>query len=338
MPLPLSSPLGAARLPRLHPVLPGLALCAAIALAAIGLQRALGITALSPLILAMGLGMALRNLVPLPLHHLAPGAGFCIRRLLRLAVILLGAQLTFAQVASLGWQGIVTVTACLALTFLFTLWMGRRLGIDPQLTQLIAAGTSVCGASAVIATNTVTRGSDEDVAYAIACVTVFGSLSMISYPLVLHLTQMAPQAYGLWSGATIHEVAQVMGTAFQGGDAAGQTGAIAKLGRVILLAPLILTLGAATGRGKPSTARAPIPWFVFGFLALVLVNTLWPIPAALAQPVKTATTALMTLALAAMGLETDVRRLRAKGLKPLALGAAAWVFISGLGLLLTLTL
>lgn len=325
----------------LRRLLPGLALTAGIALLAMGVQRLTGLAALSPLVVAMVLGMALRNTLG-PIPAAAPGITLSLKKILRAGIVLLGLQLTLAQLAQLGGRGLLVVVVTLAATFVFTRAVGRLLGVERRLAELIAAGTSVCGASAVLATNTVTRGSDEDVAYAIACVTVFGSLSMLLFPVLAPVLGLAGETYGLWAGAAIHEVAQVVGAAFQGGEAAGQAGTVAKLARVILLAPLVLTLGvlAARGRGgeEGAGARAPVPWFVLGFVAMVGLNSTIALPEPLHEALVWLTAFMLTMALAAMGLETDIRRLRAKGVRPLALGAIAWLFISVTGLALVLWL
>ncbi|GLK64237.1 YeiH family protein [Paracoccus kondratievae] len=314
------------------PVLPGLGLTFAIAVAATAVQQLSGIAALSPLVVAMVLGMAIGNLTGTP-EAARAGIGFSLRRILRLAIVLLGFQLTLEQLRAVGLPGLTVIAVTLAVTFVFTRWVGRVLGVEARLAELIAAGTSVCGASAVIATNTVTRGTDEDVAYAIACVTVFGSLSMLAMPILGGMMAMGPTSYGIWVGATIHEVAQVVGAGFQHGAEAGQAATVAKLSRVIMLAPLILTLGAlARRRGAKGTGKAPTPWFVLGFIAVVVLNSALPLPEALHAEVAGLTAFLLTMALAAMGLETDLRKLRAKGIRPLLLGAVAWLFISALGL------
>lgn len=313
--------------PRAVTFLPGLGLTVAIATLATALQRGTGIAALSPLVVAMVLGIAWRNLWGVPVAAQA-GIGFSLRRVLRAAIVLLGFQLTLAQVQALGLPGLAVIVTTLAATFALTTWAGRLLRVTPQLTQLIAAGTSVCGASAVIATNTVTRGSDEDVAYAIACVTVFGSLSMLAMPWIGAGLDAAH--YGIWIGATVHEVAQVAGAGFQHSPEAGQAATVAKLSRVMLLAPLILLLGRRARTGQ--RGGAPMPWFVLGFAAVVGLNSMLPLPPDAQSVVVGLTGFLLAVALAAMGLETDIRKLRAKGLRPLALGALAWIFISGLGL------
>lgn len=229
----------AARPSMLGDAAPGVALAAAIAAAAYGLHQAPFLGALSPMILAILIGIGLRNTVGAPAWA-GPGIAFSMRRLLRLAIILLGLQLTAAQVVQVGAVGVAIIAAVLIATFAFTVAAGRLMGVDRKLAQLIAAGTSICGASAVIAVNTVAEAPDEDVAYAVACVTVFGSLSMALYPLLPGLLHLDPRAYGLWTGASIHEIAQVVAAAYQPGKAAGDFGTMAKLTRVMMLAPMVI--------------------------------------------------------------------------------------------------
>jgi uncharacterized integral membrane protein (TIGR00698 family) len=322
-------------------ILPGLLLTSAVAAAAYGLRQLPGMATFSPMILAILIGIAVHNLVCTPAIA-GPGVTFSQRRLLRLAIILLGLQLTIAQVIEVGGRGIGIIAATLLATFMFTVWMGKLLGVDRKLAQLIAAGTSICGASAVIATNAVTDAPDEEVAYAVACVTVFGSVAMFTYPLLPGQLHLDPHAFGLWAGASIHEIAQVVAAAFQDGQKAGEFGTIAKLSRVMLLAPVVISLGLIavrrTGKNAPaaggSSARPPMPWFVLGFVALVGINSVIQIPADAKVWVATATTFLLSVALAAMGLETDIRKLTAKGLRPALLGALAFLFIAGFSLTL----
>ena len=314
-------------------ILPGLALTAGIAGLAFGLRQLPMVGVLSPMILAIMIGIGFHNLIGTPVRA-KPGVTFAMRRILRAAIVLLGLQLTAAQVAEVGATGLAVIALTLVSTFLFTTWLGRLMGVERGLAQLIAAGTSICGASAVIATNTVTRAPDEDVAYAVACVTVFGSVAMFLYPLLPVVLGLSPHAYGLWTGASIHEIAQVVAAAYQGGPAAGEFGTIAKLSRVMLLAPMVIALGLmaarhARKRGHDSgRARPPMPWFVLGFLAMVGLNSLVTLPTELKSALVLATTFMLSMALAAMGLETDIVKLRAKGMRPFLLGFAAFVFIA----------
>lgn len=317
---------------------PGLALTAAIAALGFGLNGLPYVSIFSPLILSIFLGIFLRNSLGLPAPA-QPGVTFALRKVLRFAIILLGLQLTLAQVGEVGFAGVAVIVATLAATFLFTLFIGRLLGVEAKLAQLIAAGTSICGASAVIAADTVTNAPDEDVAYAVACVTIFGSIAMFLYPELPGLLHLSGRLYGLWAGASIHEIAQVVAATFQRGHEAGEIGTIAKLTRVGMLAPVILMLGFLTARRSPQSdatvaAKPPIPWFVFGFLALMGINSILPVTGTPKHAIFIATTFLLSVALAAMGLETDIEKLKAKGLRPLLLGFLAFVFIATFSLAL----
>jgi uncharacterized integral membrane protein (TIGR00698 family) len=293
------------------------------------------------MILAIVIGIAFHNIVGTP-RHAKEGVSFSLRRILRFAIILLGFQLTVQQIVEVGPTGFAIILATLVATFMFTSWLGPIMGVDRKLTQLIAAGTSICGASAVIATNTVTKGRDEDVAYAVACVTIFGSISMFTYPLLPAFLQLDSHNFGLWAGSSIHEIAQVVAASFQYDQSSGEYGTIAKLSRVMLLAPVVISLGLLAtrrssqenGDGTNVKTKAPMPWFVVGFIALVAMNSVIVVPPEVMHVIVPVTTFLLSIALAAMGLETDIMKLKAKGLKPLLLGAASWLFISGFSLAL----
>jgi uncharacterized integral membrane protein (TIGR00698 family) len=318
--------------------LPGLTLTGGIALLAFALRQIPGVGLFSPMILATVAGMLFHNLVGTP-AICRPGVVFSLKKILRLGIILLGFQLMLSQVAAVGVMGVAIILVTLVATFVFTKTLGRIMGVDPKLAELIGAGTSICGASAVIATNTVTEGSDSDVAYAVACVTVFGSLAMLIYPLLPALLHLSPRDFGLWSGASIHEIAQVVAASFQDGPAAGQFGTVAKLTRVMMLAPLVIGLGMiaarkARGDGNKARKAPPMPWFVLGFVAVMLLNSAITVAPHEKAQIVTLTNFLLSMALAAMGLETDFAKLRHEGLKPLMLAACAWIFIAGFSLAL----
>lgn len=316
-------------------VWPGLAVTLAIAAAASVLHRLPGASVLSPLILATGLGIAVRAVAGAR-PWLAAGQQFVLRRLLRIAIVLLGFQISFGQIAAIGPGGVAIVVCAVPATFLFMVVAGRALGLDAGLTALIASGTSVCGASAIVAVNTVVGAPEEDVAYAVACITLFGTGAMFLYPALAPFFHLSGVGYGLWSGGSIHEVAQAVGAAYQGGDAAGRAGVVAKLLRVALLGPLVMGL-ALQARARTG-GQAPTPWFLAAFLLAIAVNSLAPPPAPIAHALAFATTFLMTMALAAMGLATDLRALGLRGLRPLALGGFGTVFIAILVLALVTTI
>lgn len=316
-------------------ILPGLALAAAIAAGSIALQRFSGVAALSPLIVSVIAGMLVASLSRLPAAT-RPGLDFAVRPLLRLGIVLLGAQLTLAQIASVGAGGVAVVVLTVAATFMFTIRVGRLLGVEPALTRMIAAGTSICGASAVIATGAATGGRGDQVATAIACVTLFGTVAMLGFPLLAGPFGLDAQGYGVWAGVAVHEVAQAVAAGFAGGDAAGETATVTKLARVLMLLPVLLALGLAMRRGAPAGASRPplVPGFVLGFAAMVALNSLVDLPAMLRDVIAFATTMLMATALAAVGLVTNLRALASGSLRPLALGFLSFLFVATFGMML----
>ncbi len=314
----------------------GVLLTITIALVALLIRELPGMSAVSPMILAVIIGMAVNATIGLP-ERARPGIAIVVRRVLRFAIVLLGLQLTIGQVANVGLTGLAIICASVASTMGFTIWLGRILGVDRGLSHLIAAGTAVCGASAIVAANSVTRARGEDVAYALACVTLFGSIAMFSYPLLADALRLSSEAYGLWTGASIHEVAQVVAAAFQGGPEAGEIGTVTKLSRIIFLAPIILVLAAVAPRGDAGEAPViPIPWFVFGFIGMMLLNSIVEVPVDLQSAAGSATSFMLAMALAAMGLQTNIAHLRNKGLRPLLLGFGATIYIAGISLTLAL--
>ncbi|TPL68805.1 YeiH family protein [Mesorhizobium sp. B2-3-15] len=316
-------------------IIPGIVLVAMITAVAFSARNVSGFALFSPMILAVVAGMVYSNVLGTPVHAKA-GIAFSQKRLLRFAIVLLGFQLTLGQVVSIGTGGVGVVALTLGATFVFTITLGRLIGVDAKLTQLIAAGTSICGASAIVATNIVTDARDEDVTYAVASITLFGTIAMLGFPLLAPLLGLDQHAFGLWAGASIHEVAQVIGAGFQNGTQSGEIATVAKLTRVAMLAPMVIALGLMARRKSDdqSAARPPMPWFVAAFVAVVALNSLVTIPAEVKQAVVLATTIMLTMGLAAMGLQADISQLRSRGLRPLALAFCAFLFIGGFSLML----
>ena len=316
-------------------IMPGIVLVAMITSVAYSARGFSGLTLFSPMILAVVAGMIYSNVLGMPAHAKA-GIAFSQKRLLRFAIVLLGFQLTLGQVAGIGLGGVGIVAATLGATFLFTVTLGRLIGVDAKLAQLIAAGTSICGASAIVATNIVTDARDEDVTYAVAAITLFGTIAMLGFPLLAPVFALDQHAFGLWAGASIHEVAQVIGAGFQNGTLSGETATVAKLTRVAMLAPMVVALGLMARRGSAdaSGAKPPMPWFVAAFVAVVALNSLVAIPAQIHSAIALAAQIMLTMGLAAMGLQADISELRSRGLRPLLLAFSAFIFIGCFSLML----
>ncbi|MBZ9815436.1 YeiH family protein [Mesorhizobium sp. CA7] len=316
-------------------IIPGIVLVAMITAVAFSAHNVSGFALFSPMILAVVAGMIYSNVLGLPAHAKA-GIAFSQKRLLRFAIVLLGFRLTFGQVAGIGLGGVGIVAATLGTTFLFTVTLGKLIGVDAKLAQLIAAGTSICGASAIVATNIATGARDEDVTYAVAAITLFGTVAMLGFPLLAPVFGLDQHAFGLWAGASIHEVAQGIGAGFQNGTLAGETATVAKLTRVAMLAPMVIALGFMARRGSSdaSGTKPPMPWFVVAFVAVVALNSVVAVPAQIHTAFALAAQVMLTMGLAAMGLQADISQLRSRGLQPLVLAFSAFLFIAGFSLTL----
>ncbi|MEJ0085682.1 MAG: putative sulfate exporter family transporter [Pseudomonadota bacterium] len=309
--------------------LAGLLASAIIGAAAIMIARWSRSSMVSPLVTALLLGAIARTIFGIR-PALMDGVKFSARHALRAGIVVLGLQLSVGQVLDIGAAAVFIVVVGLVTTFLSTLALGALLGVDSRLAQLIAAGTSICGASAVMATNTVVGAEEEDVSYALACVSLFGTVAVFLFPAMAHALRLDAQCYGLWAGASIHEIGQVAAAA-QAGTPAGDVAMVAKLSRVALLAPTVLLLWAMKDRQAPARGgalMAVFPWFLLGFLVLMLVGSSGLVSEHLKDFGVQVAVVLLTVALAALGLDLDVRKLRSRGWRPLLLGAAASIFIA----------
>jgi uncharacterized integral membrane protein (TIGR00698 family) len=308
----------------------GLALTFAIAVLATVIRWLPGMAILTPLAISVLIGLAIGNIHTLS-EKFQPGVSFAGRQLLRLAIVLLGFQLSLTQLIAIGLGSLAVVTIVVTASFVLICWMGSAFKVDRKLSELIACGTSVCGASAVVAMGSVNQSDEEDVVYALGSVTVFGTVLMFLLPAIAQTFDVNARFFGIWAGASIHEVAQVTGAAFQLGSVSGEVGIIVKLARVLMLAPLILIFGLwARSLKSAASERASVPAFpvfVLGFVLVVVLNSVMPLPTELRTNIMAMTTFLMSMALGALGLQTNFRRLKGKGARPLMLGAAGTVLI-----------
>lgn len=330
-----AAPARTVRTPTPGPVryLPGLAVVAAGVAVAYGLNLVAPVV--SPLMFAIVLGVVVAN-VGLYRPALRPGVTWATKKLLRLGVVLLGLQLAVPDVLRLGWQTLVVVLVTVLATFFGTQWLGRRFGMTPAGALLTATGLSVCGASAVAAMDEVAHGSEEETATAVALVTIFGSLAIVVLPLLRLPLHLPMETFGEWSGASVHEVAQVVATAGAAGPAAVGPAVLVKLSRVVLLAPMVIFAGVVRRRRARTAPEAAgklpplVPLFVIGFLAAVAVRSAGILPTAILNDAKTATTLLLCAALFGLGTGVNVRQLVRTGGRSLAVGALSMVLIAAI--------
>lgn len=314
---------------------PGLALAAAVAgvgmlAARLPALQALGLSALT---LAIMFGIAAGNSVfPAIAARSGAGVDFAKGMLLRTGIVLYGFRVTFQDIAGVGVEGVLIAVAMVGLVFGLAVLLGTRvLKLDRETAMLIGAGSAICGAAAVMATEPVVRAQAHKVSVAVATVVVFGTLGMFLYPWLYPHLGLGERAFGVYAGSTIHEVAQVVVAGRAVGEIAGSAAVIEKMLRVMLLAPFLLLLssrlareaGAAGGR----KASMVVPWFAVMFVAVAGVNSLQLLPATVVGALVQVDTILLAMAMAALGLRTHVGAIRQAGFRPLLLASALFVFL-----------
>ena len=378
-PHPANRPSPGTALP-LHPLvasgraMAGLVLCLLIAQGAAVLSRCSWARAhgLGALALAILLGIAVGNTVYSPVSRWAQeGVSLSKQTLLRAAVVGFGLRMSVQDLVHLGWPCVAIDVLVVASTMPLAWLLGRRcLGLDRQTSLLIAIGSSFCGAAAIVAAAPVVRARTDSVAVSVATVVIFGSLSVVVAPTVLHAAwaPLPAQAGPVFLGATLHEVAQVIAATQGMGEDAQAQALGTKMVRVMLLAPALLALAAlirreqepqranqvvdqavdqvadqvldqvvnqALNQGPNQAARPAMPWFALGFVLMVIAHSAVSLPQGLGQALTLADNLSMAAAMAALGLSTKLADLHKAGLRPLLLGLALWLWLWGAGTMLT---
>ena len=332
---------------RLRSWLPGLALTLAIAVVATALGRLFPIVGgpVTGIVLGVALGAKIR-----PGVRLGPGITFSSHTLLQVSVVMLGTQLSLTQIVKVGGASLPVMLGTFGTCLLSACWIGRWLGIAGNLRTLIGVGTGVCGASAIAAVTPVIGAAGVEVAYAMSTIFLFNILAVLTFPALGHLLGLSQHAFGLFAGTAVNDMSSVVATATTYGPVAANYAVVVKLTRTLLIIPISLGLSALVARRTRRTAlrdtmtpTAPprtsalrrilgtgrlVPWFLVGFLLVAALNSLGLVPER-AQPVLgEASIFLITVALSAIGLATDLPGLRRAGSRPLILGASLWVIVS----------
>ena len=330
----------------------GLFACAAFY---IGSAKIFTDLSLSPMIIGILLGMiyanSLRNHLP---ETWVPGIQFCSKRLLRIGIILYGFRLTFQDIAAVGIAGITIDAIIVTVTIIGGYLIGTKvLKMDPDLSMLTSVGSGICGAAAVLGAEATLKTKPYKTAVAVATVVIFGTISMFLYPIVYRtgLLGLSPQEMGIFGGATLHEVAHAVGAGNAMGEDIAATTVIVKMIRVMMLVPVLLILGIWVARRASSTGadggkgKIAIPWFAFGFLAVIALNSLsmWlntafdtpmGIPASAVNVINYIDTFMLTMAMAALGAETSIDKFKKAGAKPFVLAFTIYIWLLGGGYLL----
>lgn len=320
---------------------PGLALTAALTGAALwaGSFPAIAGAGFSALTLAILFGMVVGNTVyPKIWQPCDGGVIFAKQHLLRLGITLYGFRLTFAQIADVGVSGILIDVLTLSSTFFIACFLGQKVfGLDKHTSWLIGAGSSICGAAAVLASEPVVKAEASKVTVAVATVVIFGTIAIFLYPAMYPLLAhwFTPETYGIYMGSTMHEVAQVVAAGHAVSPDAENAAVIAKMLRVMMLAPFLLFLAARvkqlTPAGNGEKSKITIPWFAIMFILVAVFNSFHLLPKAVVDMLVTLDTVLLAMAMAALGVTTHVSALKKAGAKPLlmALMLFVWLIVGG---------
>ncbi len=342
-------------------ILPGLILALVLAIAGQFLSELIGVTwmglaksPISPIMLAILLGILVRNTVPLPTVFQA-GIRFGLKRVLRLGIVLLGIRLSLGEIGAVGLKSLPVIFGSVAAALIMVTYFSRKLGLSDRLGTLIAVGTSVCGATAIVATAPAIGAQDDEVSYSVACVTLFGILAMLVYPFAAHgIFSTNPFAIGLFLGTAVHETAQVAGAGlvyqqFYNDPQVLDVATVAKLVRNLGMIIIIPLMSIVYHRNTSESDHAPkwwsmIPLFVVGFAAMSLIRTIgdqgdlgdrafgvfqpehWQL---IIEYIKKTAEICLAVAMAAVGLGTSVKALRSLGARPFAVGLFSALLVGG---------
>jgi uncharacterized integral membrane protein (TIGR00698 family) len=327
---------------------PGFALILAISFPARFLQSQItvnGREVVSAVAIAIILGIVIRNLIGVP-DSCKPGTSFAVKRILRVGIALMGAQLSLGQVLKTGAAAVFVVATCIVLAILVVRFISMRMGMSDRLGTLIGVGTSICGVSAIVATAPLIESREEETSLAVATITVFGLVAILVYPLLGHLWQLSDTFFGTWAGTAVNDTSQVVATGLIYSQKAGEIATVVKLTRNLFMAPVIVGLSwfylkkrqaedGAAGEGKRLRLHQAVPLFVLGFVGMAILNSLGVFTPAVRQGIQNVSQFLIVSALAGVGLETHVAAMRKIGLRPFYAGlcAAAFMAVVSFGLI-----
>lgn len=341
-------------------MLPGVALTAAIAAVAI-VVGARTPAVISAVLGALLIGLIIANVRPVP-GVLAPGIDLAAKRILRVGVALLGARLTLGDVAAIGGPSLAVVVATMTTAFVTVAVVGRLAGISPQLGILLGTGTAVCGNSAIVAASPIIDAEDRQVSYAVATITIFGTIALVLFPLIGRAVDMPDEVFGVWAGLAINDTSQVVAAGAAYSERALEHATVVKLVRNALMGPILIGLTLWMGRRRRAeasdggttepagdagsvadtttltgmrlvnTVRSAIPGFVVAFIVLAAVRSTGLISDQVADVLGQVSAIAITIAIAGVGLKTRVVELTTVGLRPVVVGLAAATALAGVAL------
>jgi len=287
------------------------------------------------------IGIAINNTVGKP-APCAKGLDYATKKVLKFAIILVGAGLSFSQVLHTGAESFLIMLFTLSAAFFAAFIAGKLLGVSSSLKSLIGVGTAICGGSAIAAIAPIIEAEDRDISYSISTVFLFNIAAVFIFPPLGHIFGLSDHGFGLWAGTAINDTSSVVAAGYTYSSAAGDFATIVKLTRTTMIVPIAIAFAAAVSiKKKRASAEGGanfsfvqvFPWFILGFLAMSLLTTTGWVPVHVMGWVKDAGRFCIVLALSAIGLKTDFRSMIKTGWRPLFLGCVVWFSVASVGIL-----
>ena len=316
-------------------VFPGIILSVGVALLACWLESLLPIHLIGSAVIAMFIGMVLNHFLR-NTKVFASGLKFTSKKILKFAIILLGLSLNITTILNVGKMSLTVMIFTLLTCFGGGYFIGKALGLNWKLSNLIYAGTGICGGSAIAAIAPTIDADDNDVAYAMSATFLFDMAMIVLFPIMGQAMGMTDQAFGIWAGTAVNDTSSVVATGYAFSEGAGDFATMVKLTRTLAIIPTVITFAFVQLRLKRKEALANskngsklkanfsiakiFPWFILGFLAMSIVASVFPIPAAVVSGTKSASKFLMVCALAAIGLNTSFSSMKKAGIRPMIHG------------------
>ena len=334
-------------------VFPGIILSVGVAILACWLESLLPIHLIGSAVIAMFIGMVLNHFLR-NTKVFASGLKFTSKKILKFAIILLGLSLNITTILNVGKMSLTVMIFTLLTCFGGGYFIGKALGLNWKLSNLISAGTGICGGSAIAAIAPTIDADDNDVAYAMSATFLFDMAMIVLFPIMGQAMGMTDQAFGIWAGTAVNDTSSVVATGYAFSEGAGDFATMVKLTRTLAIIPTVITFAFVQLRLKRKEALANskngselkanfniakiFPWFILGFLAMSIVASVFPIPAAVVSGTKSASKFLMVCALAAIGLNTSFSSMKKAGIRPMLHGFIISVLVVVVALLVEMAM
>jgi uncharacterized integral membrane protein (TIGR00698 family) len=309
--------------------MPGFSLALIVALLARSIEKILPLPLIGESVIALFIGMGL-NTIKKPNELVSKGLQFTSKKVLKFSIILLGASLSIGTIFTVGKLSLSVMVFTLLTCFGGGYFVGKWLNLDWKLSNMISAGTGICGGSAIAAMAPVIEADDKDVAYAMSATFIFDMIMIIAFPIMGRALGLSDMAYGLWAGTAVNDTSSVVAAGYAFSEAAGDFATMVKLTRTLAIIPTVVLFSIINTKFKikndemSSTQKVKLtslfPWFILAFVAMAIINSLGIIPAVVSQNMKLLSKFLMVSSLAAIGMNTSFRDMKKSGINPMLHG------------------